>query len=219
MEIRAYDESYVASAQNILGHAVDFAVMTLNLDPDEFGNAFMVSGASRQFADGNPRFVAGMNGCELVREVLFETHASFTDSEDAMFLEKSPEYWAGWALAYYQWHSSCQFMDILVPVPISRIIEMYPVYHEMDVRQFADRMDSIMKEAYPTTRLKARRMNSGLSQSELAVESGVALRQIQLFEQKQRSINNTAAITLLRLSKALHCRMEDLVEPRFSSLG
>ena len=213
MEIRAYNKSYLDSAQNILGHAVDFAIMTLNLDPDVFGNAFIVSDISRQFAGGNPRYVAGMNGCEMTRQVLTETHISFTDMEDVMFLDKSPEYWAGWALAYYQWYSSRTFMDILTAAPLSRIIEMYPVYHEMDIRQFADHMDEIMKAAYPVTRLKARRMNSSLSQSELAAVSGVSLRQIQLFEQKQRNINNAAAISIFRLSKALHCQMEDLMEP------
>ena len=43
MEIRAYDELYINSAQTILGHAVDFAVMSLDIDPDIFGNAFSVS--------------------------------------------------------------------------------------------------------------------------------------------------------------------------------
>jgi DNA-binding transcriptional regulator YiaG len=71
---------------------------------------------------------------------------------------------------------------------------MYPVYHEMDICQFSDHMDVLMKEAYPTTRLKYHRMNSGMTQSELAAQSGVALRQIQLFEQRQRDINNAAAI-------------------------
>ena len=216
MEIRAYDETYLASAQNVLGHAIDFAIMTLNLDPDEFGKAFIVSDVSRQFAGGNPRFVAGMNGCELARQVLYEAHMSFADAEDVMFLDKSPEYWAGWALAYYQWYSSCQFADILTPVPLFRIIEMYPVYHEMDLCQFTDHMDDIMKEAYPMTRLKVHRMNNGLSQSELADYSGVKLRQIQLFEQRQRNINSAAAVTLLRLSKVLKCQIEDLMEPGFS---
>jgi len=40
----------------------------------------------------------------------------------------------------------------------------------------------------------------------------VPLRQIQLFEQGQRDINKTAAVTLYKLSKALCCRMEDLLE-------
>ena len=153
-----------------------------------------------------------MNGCELARLVLTGTHTPFTDQEDVMFLDKSPEYWAGWALAYYQWYSSRSFWDILTPVPLSRIIGMYPVYHEMDIRQFTDHMDELMKEAYPETRLKIRRQNCGLSQARLAADSGVALRQIQLFEQRQRDINHCAAITLLRLSRALHCGIEDLME-------
>ena len=212
MAIRAYDESYLPIAQNILGHAVDFAVMSLDLDPDLFGNAFAVSSASKQFAAGNPRYVAGMNGCELARLALTETHTAFTDTEDAMYLDKSPEYWSGWALAFYQWYSSRSFMDILTAVPLSQIILMYPVYHEMDISKFAERMDELMKNVESSTRLKTMRLNCGLSQSELATDSDVALRQIQLFEQRQRDINNAAAITLLRLSKSLHCRMEDLVE-------
>ena len=212
MEIRAYDETYISTAQNILGHAVDFAVMTLNLDADVFGNAFAVSSISKQFALGNPHYVAGKSGCELTREVLSETHTPFTDSEDNMYLDKSPAYWAGWALAFYQWYSGRSFMDILEAVPLSHIIHMYGVYHEMDITHFTEQMDALLQEAYTSTRLKTRRTNSGLSQSELADASGVALRQIQLFEQRQRNINNAAAITLLRLSKCLHCRIEDLME-------
>ena len=103
-------------------------------------------------------------------------------------------------------------MDIHSTFPLFRIIEMYPVYHEMDIRQFTDHMDELMKGAHPYTRLKAKRQNCGLSQSQLASASGVAIRQIQLFEQRQRDINNAAAITLFQLSKPLHCRVEHLLE-------
>ena len=212
METRAYDEAYDHSAQNILGHAVDFAVISLELDPDEFGNAFSVSNASKQFASGNPRYVAGINGCELTRIVLEQTKTPFNDTEDAMYLDKSPEYWSGWALAFYQWFSARSFTEILTAVHLSEIITMYPVYHEMDIERFVQHMNELMKKAVPFTRLKAKRNNCGMSQSELASESGVALRQIQLFEQRQRDINSAAAITLLRLSKALHCQIEDLIE-------
>jgi DNA-binding Xre family transcriptional regulator len=212
MEIRAYDEIYIDSAQYILGHAVDFAVMTLDISPDVFGNAFAISMVSAQFANGNPRYVAGMNGCELARLVLSETHIAFDDLEDVMYLDKSPEYWAGWALAFYQWYTNRTFIEILGVVPLSQIISMYPVYHEMDILRFVEHMDKLLNDATPYTRLKTRRLNNGMSQSELASESGVSLRQIQLFEQRQRNINNAAAITLLQLSKALHCNIEDLME-------
>ena len=134
MEIRAYDELYLSSAQNILGHAVDFAVMTLAIEPNVFGNALAVSASGKQFAQGNPRYVAGMNGCEFAREVLSDVKISYSDAEDAMYLDKSPEYWAGWALAYYQWSADTTFMDILKAVSLDDIIGMYPVYHEMDQR-------------------------------------------------------------------------------------
>ena len=97
-------------------------------------------------------------------------------------------------------------MEILSAVPLSEMMKMYPAYHEMDIEQFVDHMNALLKKAYP------KRLNSGMSQSELALDSGVALRQIQLFEQRQRNINNASAITLLQLSRSLHCNLEELIE-------
>ena len=48
MAIHAYDEDYLSGAQRILGDAVDFAVMSLGLDPDAFGMAFAVSDVSKR---------------------------------------------------------------------------------------------------------------------------------------------------------------------------
>ena len=213
MAIRAYDELYLPGAQNILGHAVDFAVMTLAIEPNAFGNALAVSESAKLFSEGNPRYVAGMNGCEFARAVLDDVRVAYRESADEMFLDKSPEYWAGWALAYYQWFTALSFMDILRAASLDDIIRMYPLYHEMDLSHFVEQMDRFMKETYPQTRLRDRRSNCGLSQSELAADADVPLRQIQLFEQGQRDINKTSAITLYKLSKALHCKMEDLLEP------
>ena len=213
MAIRAYDELYLPGAQNILGHAVDFAVMTLAVEPNFFGNALAVSESAKQFSEGNPRYIAGMNGCELARSILDDVGVAYQESADEMFLDKSPEYWAGWALAYYQWSTALSFMEILRATSLDDIILMYPLYHEMDLSHFVEQMDRLMKDAFPQTRLRERRSNCGMSQSELAAEADVPLRQIQLFEQGQRDINKTSAITLLKLSKALHCRMEDLLEP------
>ena len=213
MAIRAYDELYLPGAQNILGHAVDFAVMTLAIEPNVFGNALAVSKSAKQFSEGNPRYVAGMNGCEFARAVLDDVEVAYRESADEMYLDKSPEYWAGWALAYYQWFTSRSFMEILRAMSLNDIIRMYPLYHEMDLSHFVEQMDRFMKEAYPQTRLRDRRSNCGFSQSELAADADVPLRQIQLFEQGQRDINKTSAITLYKLSKALHCKIEDLLEP------
>ena len=216
MAIRAYDELYLNDAQNVLGHAVDFAVMSLEISPDVFGKALAVSASAKQFAEGNPRYVAGMNGCELARAVLDDVGFRYRDREDAMYLDKSPEYWAGWALAYYQWFTALPFMDILQAVSLDDIIRMYALYHEMDIARFVEQMTRCMKAAGPQTRLRRRRGDCGLSQAALSAAADVPLRQIQLFEQGQRDINKTSAVTLYKLGKALHCRMEDLMEPNLS---
>ena len=49
MEIHAYSDTYLYNAQNNLGHAADFAITSLDLEPDVFGNAFAVSSVSKLF--------------------------------------------------------------------------------------------------------------------------------------------------------------------------
>lgn len=60
--------------------------------------------------------------------------------------------------------------------------------------------------------LKERRNKSGLSQAQLAEKSGVSKRAIQDYEQGYRDINGAKAIYIYKLSKALDCNMEDLIE-------
>ncbi len=140
---RAYDEDYLDDAMRNLGDAVDFALMTLNLEPDVLGAALANSHAVQQFGVGNPRYVAGMNGCEFARAVLDDTKTPYMDAADAMYTDGSPEFWAGWALAFYQWYSGLSFGEILDAISLDDIIEMYPVYHEMDITHFADRMEEL----------------------------------------------------------------------------
>lgn len=59
--------------------------------------------------------------------------------------------------------------------------------------------------------LKSIRIKKGLSQSQLADASGVGVRQIQNYEQGTRDINKAAGETLYKLSRALGCKMEDLI--------
>lgn len=50
-----------------------------------------------------------------------------------------------------------------------------------------------------------------LSQSELAKKSTVSVRMIQKYEQGGKNINKAQAETVYKLSKALGCTMEDLI--------
>lgn len=84
--------------------------------------------------------------------------------------------------------------------------------NEMDIMKFVEAMNERWDQYYTETNLKRLRKISGLSQKELADLSGVAIRQIQLFEQRKRNINHTRAIDVLKLGKILGCKPEDLLE-------
>ena len=97
-------------------------------------------------------------------------------------------------------------------VTIEDLLKMYFVYHEMDIMKFVEAINEKWDQYYTETNLKRLRKIAGLSQRELADLSGVALRQIQLFEQKKRNINHTRAIDVLKIGKVLGCKAEDLLE-------
>lgn len=148
----AYDELYLDLAQRNLGDAFDFALVTLGIDIRLFNNIFSSSWVTKQFSQGNPKFVAGMIGCELARYILDESGLEYIDAEDAMYLDKSPEYWAGWTLAYYQWESGESFGEILSNVPLSELLDMYEVYHQMDISKSVEYLDSNFSD--PTVSVK-----------------------------------------------------------------
>ena len=212
MTMCAYSKDYLSMAQKVLGDMLDFAVNTCDFDIDQFFAMFLVSDVSVQFQEGNPTYLVGKTGCELVREVIKDAGLADIALPDEMYLDKSPEYWAGWALAYYQWYTARPFMKIYKVVTIEDLLKMYSVYHEMDIMKFVEAINEKWDQYYTETNLKRLRKIAGLSQRELADLSGVALRQIQLFEQKKRNINHTRAIDVLKIGKVLGCKSEDLLE-------
>lgn len=211
MEIHAYDEMYIESAQNVMGHMFDFAINEVEINPDKYAGMFAISPIAVQMEKGNPTYVAGKTGPEIVRLVLETAGYNVPLPQDTMYIDRSPEYWGGWVLAYYQWVRDLHFSYILRSVHFSEILRMYPVFHEMDIMHFVEELDHKLQLFYPDTALKRYRTRLGISQKELSIKSGVPLRQIQLFEQKQRDIRKTQAETVLQLSKALGCDMKDLI--------
>lgn len=210
--MNAYDKDYLFHAQKNLGHMVDFAVNTCGYDIDEFFNMFLASNVCVQFENGNPAYIAGKTGCELVRIVIAEVKGAEIEEPDAMYLDKSPEYWLGWSLAYYVWLKNYKFGYVLSAVSAGDMIGMYDTMHEADITKFVSALDERLKEYYTQTALARLRTSTGLSQHELADRSGINVRIIQSYEQRLRDINKAQLSTVAALAKALDCSTDDLME-------
>lgn len=211
--MRAYDETYLAGAQRRLGTMLDVAVNGYACDLGAFYDLFLKTPIASRFGAGDPAIVAGRSGEELVFDILgSETHPSVDPCTPLPVIEASEEYWTGWALAFYQWASGAQFASIQHLVPIGEIRSMYHPYHEMDVRQFCDKMDELRREVQPRTNLQERRLAAGLSQSQLARASGIPVRTLQQYEQRQKDVNRARSDYLVAISRALCCQPADLLE-------
>jgi transcriptional regulator with XRE-family HTH domain len=75
-----------------------------------------------------------------------------------------------------------------------------------------DIVDEKVRTHFKDTNLKHLRSAYGCTQAELAKRSGVTLRSIQMYEQRNKDINKASADAIYRISKVLGCSMESLLE-------
>lgn len=211
--MNAYDRLYLEDAQSALAAMLDYAVYSLKYELRFFYNMFLESSVSRKFANGDAGTIAGKSGAELARIVVEETTRKECSIPYESTLYKSPEYWAGWALAYYQWSVGEEFAEIETLMSIDDICLMYSRYHEQDIAKFVERVNEIRMQRRCMTYLKKLRQNAGLSQGELARITEIPVKTIQQYEQRQKNINKASAEYVIRLSKALNCSPEKLIEP------
>ena len=212
--IHAYDEQYLDDAMKCLGEAMDYAANSCQMNMDSFLELFIGTGYSEQFATGVPKYVSGASGTELVMDVLAKSGIDMDFPQAQIDYDYSPQYWSGQILAYYQWETGKRFEDIVKDgLTLSTVFSMY-VLHEADESKFVEAANEIIARNRENrkTKLFEIRKARGFTQQQLSKASGVSLRMIQLYEQKQNDISKAQATVVISLAKALGCEVEDLID-------
>ena len=212
MTIHAYQETYLNKAQAALGDAFDYAINTCGIPGEDFIKLFVASSISKRIENGEPALLAGKGGIEIAADIFFETTGKHLDNKPQEHFGRSREYWIGWAICYYQWSSARSFSEIFKVFSFKDLQKMYYTLHEADITKFVDIADEIIKEHFKDTNLKRIRTSYGCTQAELANRSGVSLRSIQMYEQRNKDINKASAEALYHISKVLGCDIEALLE-------
>lgn len=203
MAIHAYAKAYVGTMQTRLAHAFDYAIRQCGVPCDEFAAAFARSSCARALETGRVAEFTGKSGYEIARTL----EISFSTQRKRCEIQRSPEYWAGWALVRYQWETGRRFQHIFEKAPLSKIISMYPVYHEMDVSKFCETMN----EWLAGSRLRQAREFCHISREQLAKLSGVSVHTIRAYETGVNDIYKAEVGTLLKLARTFGCSIEDLL--------
>ena len=201
--IHAYNDDYLPIIQAKLASIFELAILVKKIPLDDFANRFISSPICHAFECADPIFILGKSANELLGLIL---------DEDPLLIEEdsfaSPEYWLGYTLSYMQWYFNKPYTFLINAFPCSELILYYFPYHEMDVRKSIDLFAARLNLESPLKRL---RKEKKLSQKELALLSGIPIRNIKAYEQNKVDISNAQVKTLYSLSKALNCKIEDLL--------
>ncbi len=211
--MNAYNELYLEDAANNLGGFFDYMVHSALISLDRSFAWLANSVVGQQFEKGNPTYIGGMSGAELAGHLLHEITGKWHRIEPMQHLDRSKEYWAGWALAHYQWRRGVSFKQMIeYGLTASRVCDMY-ILHESDISKFIQNADIIVNETkkLEKPRLKRLRCYCGYTQKQLSEKSGVSLRMVQLYEQGRNDLFHAQAGVVMELAKALNCTVEELL--------
>lgn len=203
--MNAYNKIYLADAMQTAGAMIDCAVNVIGCPAKEFWSRFLSSGIADRFSRGDVTCVAGKSGVELAIQVMKFTGSGISDIGGVISMS-SPEYWAGWTLAYYQWKSGMSFKQLSrLGLDMCSVIEMFYPLHEADLSVFCQRADGIVRErteSMPNWIKRLRKLN-GITQEELSEMTGVSLRLIRAYEQKSIDTSNAESRTISNIRRGL----------------
>lgn len=115
--------------------------------------------------------------------------------------------WLGYIYIRLFFDLSVTFESLFIVLPINDAINMYHLYHEMDYRQTFDFVKNKIKYSYLDEIMDKKNMST----QTLSKTSGVSYSTVNAIRYGKRDINKLEAQSLLKLSNALHVKMESLL--------
>ena len=198
---------------DILGNIAsmfDLAVNNYHIDGDKFWDMFVISGVAEQIEKKNPKYSAGKSGEELLLEVLVAVGFKTDKMESSYYFGRSAEFWSGHIIAKSHMLLKESFKEIHSSIKFSELQNMYKTLHEAPDEKTVEIIENRL--CNKIVNLKRYRENLDLSQSQLAEQSGVSIRTIQAYEQKEKDINKASVSILAALAEVLKCSINDLLE-------
>lgn len=212
MMVHSYSDLYLDDAMDNLGNYFDYMINELDYSPTDAYTLFLKSGVAEEFGSGNPKYIAGMSGVDLAVDVLHRIKNEYVEIEIVPKFSRSKEYWMGWIYAYYQWFKADSFKNVYNRgITPEFVLNQYETLHEADVSKFLETADYTYNNGNETSKLQIIRKERGFTQKQLARISGVSLRMVQLYEQKQQDISKAEVKSVLSLAGALNCEVDEIL--------
>lgn len=209
--LMAYPQCYIDDFSDTFGYMFQYVSEDCGIDTDDFFDWLIVSKVARQIQLGNPKYVAGMSGPDIAREVFIKTFGREFDVEPKYHTVQGVDFWSGSMICYYAWQSGMSFAQLRsYGIKPSVINKMY-IQNRNNKGQFVADVMGIVEKNKSSSALAYFRKMMNMTQKELAESSGVPLRMIQLYEQGQNDLAHAKAEYVLKLANTLKCTVAQLL--------
>jgi DNA-binding XRE family transcriptional regulator len=180
----AYERTILDYVAGNVGSMLQTATCVYAYQPQDFLYMFRSSKVAHGIEDASPKYLVGMSGVELFWQVVREKEGREANSCPWGAFGYGADYWTGWTLARYQWHSGRTFNQILKVATYDDFLSLYPTLHEAPDEKSLETLDAWF--ARRPSSIKLARERRGLTQEELAQESGVSVNTIRAYERKAK---------------------------------
>jgi len=195
----------------LFAEAIDYGVNACHYNIDMIIR-LLCSQYGSKFDDRDEEFVNNYDGEKLIKEIV-DTFFWKYPYPDYKINPKSKEYILGEYLGELAAFSKIPFRDLLLRIrPTDTLTFLKEHNYEINHDEFEKWATKIYKKDDYVTRLRLIRDHNHLSQAQLAKKSGVNIRNIQMYEQRNNDINAASGIILQKLAHALKVRVDDLLE-------
>ena len=201
--IHGYSEDYLDRVMRNLGKMFDLALRQEGIDADSFEKFFKESFIAKGIYKGDVFILIGKSGQEYLIELLDKE----IEDIDPLY-PPGKEYWVGYVLGYIQWYWYVTFDRIFNAISLSELMGLYNPYHEADISKITDLVGARLDR---NGILKRKRKELGITQKELAESTGISLPTIRAYEQGELELSKAQGESLYRLSRTLHCTIEELL--------
>lgn len=209
MMMHAYDRMYLSKVSRTLGNMLHDAVIEYGFDGELFLRQFIQSRIAHEIETGNPKYLAGFSGHEMLLEVTERTTGEKLEPLCIETFERSNAYWVGWILARYQWYSGKSFKEILDTLSFETLLNLYMTLHEEDEHNAYDVFDKWLKTKGSALQRVRRRRH--MTQEALAEKSGVSINTIRAYERGSKDIGKAQIDILDKLANVLRCEIKEII--------
>ena len=109
-------------------------------------------------------------------------------------------YWCGWAYTQLLFETRLPLPYLFLVLPLERMLDLYPVYHEMDITQLIDLLEAERREETLMKRLLKRH---GVKVPALSLQSGVSPNTINHYKKSDENLYAAGFQNVFRLAQAL----------------